>query len=95
MKSIIVGLAVCAISITSAAAQPFKDFAGMKCSKAELVTIVKVDNVAFAAGPMKGYYNVTVNLTSGESSTAPMPPKLAKKLKAGDKACQATFVDQD
>jgi hypothetical protein len=95
LKKVIVGLAVLAVVAASAhAAEQLKDFAGSKCSKAEFVTIVKVDTKAFAAGPMKGYVNVTVSLPSGETSTAPMPQDLVKKLKAGDKACKATFVDQ-
>lgn len=94
MRNIIIGMAVFASSFASAhAADPFKDFAGSKCSKAEFVTIVQVDTVPFAAGPMKGYVNVTVSLPSGETSTAPMPASLVKKLKAGEKACKATFVD--
>lgn len=94
MKKICIGFAALAIVAGSAqATEQLKDFAGSKCSKAEFVTIVKVDAKAFAAGPMKGYVNVTVSLPSGETSTAPMPQDLVKKLKAGDKACKATFVD--
>lgn len=95
MKKVFVGLMLSAVAAgTAQAAEHLKDFAGSKCAKAEFVTIVKVDTKAFAAGPMKGYVNVTVSLPSGETSTAPMPQDLVKKLKAGDKACNATFVDQ-
>lgn len=86
---------VAAYSVASAhAAEPFKDFAGSKCAKVDFVSIVKVDTKPFSEGPMKGYVNVTVKLASGETSVAPMPQDLAKKLKARDKACKATFVDQ-
>ncbi len=95
MRNTLIAVAAFAMSISSAhAAKPFKDFAGTKCSTSQQVTIVKVDTVAFTSGPMKGYVNVTVTLPSGESSTAPMPLELAKTLKTGDKACQATFIDQ-
>lgn len=95
MKNVFVAVAAATCSLASVhAAEPFRDFAGSKCMKADFVTIVKVEAKAFSDGPMKGYVNVTVSFPSGETSTAPMPKDLAKKLKIGAIACKATFADQ-
>lgn len=96
MKITILGLAACASLVsTSIAAAEFRDFAGTKCKKSELVTVTEIAKAAFPNGPMKGYINVTVILQNGETIATPMPSNLTKKIKAGDKACKVTFLDND
>jgi hypothetical protein len=104
LKRLFAGGALCAAFISSFvspfitpayAAAGFTDFAGQSCAKSSQVTIAKVAKTGMPSGPMKGYVDVTVTLPNGDTASAPMPPELAKKIKAGDKACKATFVDED
>jgi hypothetical protein len=95
MKIIALGLAACASLVsTSVAAAEFKDFAGTKCKNSELVTITEVAKTGFPSGPMKGYINITAVLQNGQHIATPIPTDLAKKIKVGDRACKATFLDE-
>ena len=96
MKIIALGLAAYASLIsTSSAAAEFNDFAGTKCKKSELAKITEVAKAGFPIGPMKGYINITIILPNGETVATPIPADLAKKVKVGDQACKATFLDGD
>lgn len=95
MKIALLGLTVYFLSLAPCAgAAEFKDFAGQQCKRSELVTVAEISKKGFDTGPMKGYLNVTVILANGEKSTAPMPADLIKRIKVGDHACKATFVDE-
>jgi len=93
MKIIVLGSAF--LVSTSVAAAEFKDFAGTKCKKSELATISEIAKAGFPSGPMKGYINIIITLPNGETVATPIPTYLAKKVKVGDQACKATFLDRD
>jgi hypothetical protein len=96
MKIIILGLVAYALLVsTSVAAAEFKDFAGTKCKNSEIITVTEIAKLGFPSGPMKGYISVTVILQNGETVATPIPSDLAKKIKVGDRACKATFLDED
>jgi hypothetical protein len=94
LKNPFLGLAICAfLSSSASAATEYKDFAGQQCKKSELVKVIEIAKTGFTDGPMKGYINVKVTLPSGETTSAPFPSSLIGKLKIGDLACKATFLD--
>jgi hypothetical protein len=96
LKNSFLGLAIFAfLSAPASAATEYKDFAGTKCKKLELVKVIEIAKTGFTNGPMKGYINVTVTLQNGETMSAPFPSSLIGKLKIGDLACKSTFVDEN
>lgn len=96
MKNSFLGLTICAfLSAPASAATEYKDFAGQKCKKSELVKVIEIAKTGFIDGPMKGYINVTVAFQTGETMSAPFPSSLIGKIKIGNLACKSTFVDEN